>query len=188
MKFDLVNKSIIFATNAHNGQYRKGTEMPYIVHPLEAGVIAATMTDDEETVAAAFLHDTIEDTPVSKEELAKEFGETVAYLVANESENKREGIPEKDTWKIRKQETIDHISSCKDIRIKIIALSDKLANLRAINRDYNTLGEAFWQRFNQSDPSEFKWYYSSFLESCNELGDKQAYKEYAELVDKTFGK
>lgn len=188
MNSDLINKAIVFATEAHKTQKRKGTEIPYIVHPLETGVIASAMTDDDRVVAAAFLHDTIEDTGTDKETLTELFGERVAYLVANESENKREGTPEGETWKIRKQETIDHLKCCTDNDIKIIALSDKLANLRAISRDYAELGVKFWSRFNQSNPSELKWYYASFLDTCRCLENKQPYKEYAELIEKVFGK
>ena len=188
MKFDTVNKAIKFATDAHTGQYRKGTEIPYIVHPLEVGVIAATMSDDENVVAGAILHDTVEDTSTVIEDIEKNFGSDIASLVAGESENKREGTPEKDTWKLRKQETVDHLAHCNDIRIKIIALSDKLSNLRAISRDYNSIGEELWQRFNQKNPAEIKWYYESFLDTCSELSEKDAYKEYSELVKKVFGK
>ena len=56
----MVQKAIDFATKVHEGQYRKGTDRPYIVHPLEVGQIVATMTDDEEIISAAILHDTIE--------------------------------------------------------------------------------------------------------------------------------
>ncbi len=188
MNSDLINKAIVFAAEAHKTQKRKKTEIPYIVHPLEAGVIAAAMSDDDRVVAAAFLHDTLEDTGTNAETLKELFGERVAYLVVNESENKREGTPESETWKLRKQETIDHLRNCTDEDVKIIALSDKLANLRAINRDYAELGEEFWKRFNQSDPSELKWYYSSFLDTCKSLESRQPYKEYAELIEKVFGK
>ena len=57
----MINKAIEFATKAHEGQYRKGTKRPYIVHPIEVGDIVAAMTKDEEVISAAVLHDTIED-------------------------------------------------------------------------------------------------------------------------------
>lgn len=80
------------------------------------------------------------------------------------------------------------LNICTDKKVKIVALSDRIANLRAINRDYITFGECFWNRFNQKNPAELKWYYSSFLDTCKELSDTQAYKEYAELIGKAFGK
>ena len=57
----MVQKAIDFATKVHEGQYRKGTDRPYIVHPMEVGKIVSTMTQDEEIISAAILHDTIED-------------------------------------------------------------------------------------------------------------------------------
>ena len=75
----MINKAIEFATRAHAGQFRKGTRRPYIVHPIEVGDIVSTMTQDEEIISAAVLHDTIEDCEgVSREILAREFSERVA--------------------------------------------------------------------------------------------------------------
>lgn len=85
----MIDKAIAFATKAHEGQVRKGTSRPYIVHPLEVGEIISSMTEDEEVIAAAILHDTIEDCEgVTEEILQREFGERVAFLVAQESEDK----------------------------------------------------------------------------------------------------
>ena len=70
----MVQKAIDFATKVHEGQYRKGTDRPYIVHPMEVGKIVSTMTQDEEIISAAILHDTIEDTGVTYEDLKQEFG------------------------------------------------------------------------------------------------------------------
>ena len=86
---EVIEKAIMFATQAHEGQVRKGTDRPYIVHPLEVGRIVASMTEDEEIISAAVLHDTIEDCAgVSRELLAEEFSERVAGIVAQESEDK----------------------------------------------------------------------------------------------------
>ena len=85
----MINKAIEFATKAHQGQMRKGTKRPYIVHPMEVGDILSSMTRDEEIISAAVLHDTIEDCEgVSERILAQEFSERVAYMVARESEDK----------------------------------------------------------------------------------------------------
>ena len=78
----MINKAIEFATRAHAGQFRKGTRRPYIVHPIEVGDIVSTMTQDEEIISAAVLHDTIEDCEgVSREILARKFSERVAGIV-----------------------------------------------------------------------------------------------------------
>lgn len=178
--------AVIFAANAHAGQLRKGTDVPYIVHPIEVMGIAATVTTDENVLAAAVLHDTLEDTPATKDELCEKFGERVARLVAAESEDKQKDVPAHSSWKERKQATINHLSSCTDRDVKIIALADKLSNLRAVNRDLTQTGPGFWNRFNQTDPAEHLWYYSSFLDTLSELGDTAAYKEYEKLIADTW--
>ena len=184
----LIDSAIHFAVDAHAGQCRKGTKLPYILHPVETAAIAASLTGSAEVIAAAVLHDTMEDCGVSRDTLAHEFGERVASLVANESENKREDRPAADTWKLRKQETLDHLNSCKDIDVKIIAFSDKLANLRAIHRDHCKLGARLWERFNQSNPKEIRWYYEGVLLACPEFSGEPAYAEYRGLLDAVFGK
>src|SRR5690625_5860573 len=89
----MINQAIEFATIKHANQMRKGTEIPYILHCLEAGIIAANLTTTKETidndvVSATILHDTIEDADVSYEELARTFNKTIADLVSSQSEDK----------------------------------------------------------------------------------------------------
>ena len=182
----MIDDAIIFATKAHSGVIRKGSTLPYILHPLEAGSIAATMTSNEEVIAAAILHDTIEDTDTTEKEIKDAFGDRVAFIVANESEDKMKDIPKEDSWVIRKQATIDHLKKCKDIDIKIVALSDKLSNMRATHRDFIKYGKDFWNRFNVKDSKLQKWYYESFLDTCKELKEYDAYKEYKWLIEETF--
>ena len=164
---------------------RKKSSVPYILHPMEAAVIVGTMTDDSNLISAAVLHDVVEDTDTTVEQIKKLFGERIAALVASESENKREDKPAESTWKIRKQETLDHLKNAP-IDVKMITLGDKLSNIRAIYRDYNTIGEELWQRFNQKDKNQHYWYYKSIAECLSTLKEYQAYKEYVDLVEKTF--
>lgn len=70
----MIRKAAEFAAKAHEGAVRKGSRIPYIYHPMEAAVIVAQMTEDEEVIAAAYLHDVLEDTAVTAEQLEKEFG------------------------------------------------------------------------------------------------------------------
>ncbi len=186
---DLIGRAALFAAMKHAGQNRKGSGIPYITHVMEAMAIVAEMTDDQEIQVAALLHDTLEDTDTSGEELVHYFGERVAGLVAAESENKREGQRAEDTWEIRKQETLDHLRGAST-EVKIITLGDKLSNIRAMSRDYKALGDELWDRFNQKDPAKHGWYYRSIGEILGEdafIRDTEAYKEYVELCDETFG-
>ena len=186
MNVSILDKAIIFATQAHAGTYRKGTQIPYILHPLEAAAIAATMTNDVEVIAAAALHDTVEDTNVSLEDITREFGARISALVASESEDKQTHRPASETWQERKQATIDHLNSTATLEENIITLSDKLSNIRAIWRDYQNVGEALWERFNQNDKAKHGWYYNSVADALIDLKGYPAWQEYRSLVDKVF--
>ena len=145
----LLDRAIIFAVKAHSGTERRGKGFPYIVHPMEAMEIVSTMTADQELLAAAALHDTVEDTGVTVEELRAEFGDRVAGIVAAESDSTEEGLG----WHARKQAALDRLrSASRDV--KVVAMGDKLSNMRAIARDYAVKGDAFWNLFHASDPSE----------------------------------
>ena len=181
----ILDQALEFAIKAHEGQFRKGTQIPYILHPMEAAAIVGTMTNDDEVIAAAALHDVVEDTDTTVETVVELFGERIGSFVASESENKREDIPAESTWKIRKKETLDHLKIAP-IEVKIITLGDKLSNMRAIYQDYHKIGDRLWQRFNQKDKAEHYWYYSSIAKNLSELCDYQAYKEYCRLIEKTF--
>ncbi len=186
MKENVINKAVIFATKAHEGTMRKGSKIPYIIHPLETGVIVSGMTTDESVIAAAILHDVLEDTPVTYEQLFQEFG-TIAEFVRLESENKRRDQLPEDTWKIRKQETINHLKNEPKIEVKMIALADKLSNIRSIYRDYQVLGERLWERFHEKHKSEQGWYYKELLNVLKDLEDTLEYQEYKVLVEHVFG-
>ena len=181
----LLDRAITFAAKAHQGMERKGKGFPYIVHPMEAVCIVATMTNDQELLAAAALHDVIEDTDTTADDLKKEFGERVAMLVEAESDDKTGGS-KAETWHQRKQDTLDRLRNA-DLDIKIVALGDKLSNMRAIAHDYAVLGDELWNRFTVKDPAEHAWRYHALAEALNDLSDTDAYKEFHTLVNKTFG-
>lgn len=181
-------QAIIFATKAHAGAKRKGTGIPYIVHPIEAAAIASTMTADPDILSAAVLHDVLEDTEVTPQELGELFGPRILSLVQNETENKRRDLPPQETWKLRKQETINFLKERAGREAKILALADKLSNMRAIYRDQMVLGEELWQRFNQKDKKMHAWMYREISEALRELSDYIVWYEYNWLIDATFGK
>ena len=181
----IVDAAIHFATAAHAGQIRKAKQTPYILHPLEVGAIVATMTDDLEVIAAAILHDTVEDTATTVEDIDREFGPRVAELVAHESEDKREDQPAHETWRIRKQETIDQLCSAPE-EVLMITLADKLSNVRSMYIDQQQVGEQLWQRFNQQDPAQHHWYYQAIADATRPLHAHPAWQEYQECVTKVF--
>ncbi len=187
MNSELLDEAIIFAVKAHHNTERNGKGFPYIVHPMEAVEIVATISSDQELLAAAILHDTIEDTPVTVEDLREKFGDRVAQLVVEESDAEVEGNSKGETWHMRKQIAIDHLAAaCKDA--KIVAMGDKLSNMRAIARDYDAKGDGLWKIFHVHDKKEHEWHYRGLANSLSDLKDTLAYQEFVSLIDHVFGK
>lgn len=176
----MIKEAAAFAEQVHRGAVRKGTPIPYITHPLEAAIIVTMMTKDEELIAAALLHDAIEDAGVSYEELKARFGSRVANLVLEESEDKSK------SWLERKKATVDHLKTAgRDA--KILALADKLSNIRSTSRDYLLMGEEIWKRFNVKEKALHAWYYMSMAEVLRELERFPEYQEYVSLCGLVFG-
>ena len=185
---ELISEAIAFAVKAHDGMRRKKNELPYILHPMEAAVIVGTMTSDQKIIAAAVLHDVVEDTDVTIEEIEEKFGKRVKELVGAETEDKRADLPPAATWRIRKEESLAELKSTEDIAVLMVWLGDKLANMRSIYRDWKVEGDAMWQRFNQKDVKEQAWYYGSIVKLTERLSDTSAWLEYKKLTEIVFGK
>ena len=181
----VLDRAIVFAVKAHSGTERRGKGYPYIVHPLEAVEIVATMTNDQELLAAAALHDTVEDTDVTVEQIREEFGDRVADLVASESDTFEEGVSEEDSWHARKQAAIDRLGKAGR-EAKMVALGDKLSNMRAIARDYAIQGDALWNLFHAKDPKDHEWHYRGLADALRDLEDTFAYKEFESLINQVF--
>ena len=185
---ELVSEAMAFAVQAHDGMRRKKSTVPYILHPMEAAVIVGTMTDDPNVIAAAVLHDVVEDAGVSMEEIEARFGRRVRELVASETENKRTDLPAADTWRIRKEETLAVLKETQDMGVLMLWLGDKLSNMRAIYRDLKVEGDAMWQKFNQKDSRAHGWYYKSIARLTERLSHTSAWIEYNTLTELVFGK
>ena len=183
---ELLDRAIVFAVEAHAGTERRGKGFPYIVHPLEAVEIVSTITPDQELLAAAALHDTVEDTDVTEAQIREEFGDRIADLVAAESDVFPEGLSEQESWRGRKQAAIDRLArSSHDA--KIVAIGDKLSNMRAIARDYARQGDALWNIFHVKDKASHAWHYRGLLEALRELEGTFAFQEFESLVKQVFG-
>ena len=184
---ELVSEAIAFAVKAHDGMRRKKSEAPYILHPMEAAVIVGTMTDDQNLIAAAALHDVVEDADITIQEIEEKFGTRVRELVASETEDKRADLPPSETWRIRKEESLAVLKNTEDIGVLMVWLGDKLANMRSIYRDWKVEGDAMWQRFNQKDAREQAWYYHSIVTLTQRLSHTSAWLEYKTLTELVFG-
>ena len=185
---ELVSEAIVFAVEAHDGMRRKKNETPYILHPMEAAVIVGTMTSDQNLIAAAALHDVVEDAEIDINEIEERFGSRVRELVESETEDKRADLPPTETWRIRKEESLTVLKNTEDIAVLMVWLGDKLANMRSIYRDFKVEGNAMWQKFNQKDVAQQAWYYRSIAQLTERLKDTSAWLEYKTLTELVFGK
>lgn len=181
----LLDKAIIFATNAHKGVERNGKGFPYIVHPLEVVSIIASITSDQKLLAAGALHDVIEDTDYTYEDIKKEFGEDVANLVQAESDEQIPGMKPEESWKIRKEIALKKLKEAP-IEIKIIALGDKLSNLRAIYTDFKKVGENVWNKFHVKDPVMHEWRFRALADAFSDLKGTEPYREFCYIIDAIF--
>lgn len=152
----VIQEAINFAAKKHQGQYRKGTEIPYITHPFAVGMLLQKAKCSEAVIAAGILHDTIEDTKTTYEELTKHFGVQIANLVRAASEHDK-SLP----WHVRKQNTIDQLKDASFEEVQVIT-ADKLHNLQSIMADLASVGEQVWKRFNHGKPDQH-WYYASIV-------------------------
>lgn len=176
----MIRKAAEFAAEAHKGTFRKGSRVPYIYHPMEVALIVAQMTTDEEVIAAAYLHDVLEDTDVTEGELGAQFGLRVLQLVAAETEDKSL------SWKERKETTIRHLEAAP-WEVKQLALADKLSNMRTTARDYLMCGDHVWERFNEKEKESHQWYYRGLVEVLKEFEPYLAYQELKNLYEFVFG-
>ena len=175
----MIQKAAVFAAKAHEGMMRKGSRIPYIYHPMEVALIVAQMTDDPEVIAAAYLHDVLEDTSVTPEEIQGEFGARVLSLVQAESEDKSL------TWKERKANTVAHLKRAPR-EVKLLTLGDKLSNMRSTARDYMVIGDEIWQRFNEKHRESHRWYLEGILDGLEELRELAQFQELERLYHMVY--
>lgn len=183
LETSLFDKAARFAIDAHSGTERRGKGFPYIIHPMEAASIVATVTADPEMLAAAVLHDVVEDTDATIEQIREAFGNRVALLVQHETAPKDKSL----TWRQKKQRQLDQLASAgRDS--KIVAIGDKLSNMRGVANDYSLIGEKLWSRFHApGGKKDIEWYYRGLAGALFELSETLPYQEFLRLLDSTFG-
>ena len=157
---DMIEKAIIFSAKAHKNQTRKGTDIPYITHPVAVGMLLQKEKCSEEVIAAGILHDTLEDTDSTFKDLTEAFGDYVANLVLAASEGDKSL-----QWEVRKQHTIEMLKDASLEEIQII-VADKLHNLKSIRDDLILNGDNIWLRFNRGKRDQH-WYYASIVKALS---------------------
>ncbi|MBC5647473.1 HD domain-containing protein [Christensenella tenuis] len=175
----MIHKAIQYAAVMHKTQERKGTEVPYIVHPFEVAQILTAAGADEEVICAGLLHDVVEDTDATVEDILREFGGRVARVVASESEDKTK------SWEQRKQHTVNYLRGGADMDTMLVACADKLSNLRSIRYDIACSGTAVWNRFARGK-EKLAWYYGELIHALGPLSDYAMYMELEEIYEEIF--
>jgi len=161
----LLEKAIRRAASAHRHQTRKASDLPYITHPFAVMyLLAQSGCEDEELLAAALLHDAVEDTPVTLEELQQEFPQQVCGWMAVLSEKKKDDGGQARPWEDRKQDHIAQIRNASSGACAIL-LADKLHNLHSILFDLEREGRTVWARFN-APPERIFWYHQQMFQAA----------------------
>ncbi|MCK8825741.1 HD domain-containing protein [Fuchsiella alkaliacetigena] len=178
----LMIRALELAAKEHEGDKRKGRDIPYIVHPVEVAMILQEDGVDEELIAAALLHDTLEDTELSEEQLRARFNDRIVELVLGASEE----LEDRDntSWEKRKEHTVNYLKEAPH-EVKLIACADKLSNIRSMIRDYERVEDELWDRFNRGYEKQ-KWYYQSLVESLEDLQGIKMYEQFKLAVEYLF--
>ena len=176
----MIKKAIRFAVEAHKSQKRKGTNLPYIEHPVHVALLLTKATQRDEVIAAGILHDVLEDTDTTESILESEFGHDILMLVKSASEEDR-SLP----WKDRKKHTIDFLMNASK-EVQMIALCDKLSNIIDIEADLNKVRSKLWERFNAKYEDQ-KWYYESLIVALKNHDGSELYDEFSRRVRNVFG-
>jgi GTP pyrophosphokinase len=169
MLTERISQALALAVEAHTGQKRKGTDIPYVAHPMGVASIALDHGADEEQAMAALLHDAIEDGGVKYAALIREkFGDRVADIVEGCTDGVPDAAGRKAPWKVRKEQYIEHLKSASN-DVLLVSGSDKLHNARAIVEDLLRIGTAVYDRFTATQEQTL-WYYESLANIFSERG------------------
>jgi (p)ppGpp synthase/HD superfamily hydrolase len=172
-------EALIFATRLHQGQTRKGKDLPYISHLLAVTALVFQAGGDEDEVIAALLHDAVEDQGGldTLAEIRRRFGERVAMIVEGCSDSL---VIPKPPWLERKTNYLAHLATAPP-EVRRVSLADKLHNARTILADLEEYGEETWTRFNGGRQGSL-WYYQSLVEIFQESESGQMLREFSHVV------
>ncbi|MBN2412018.1 HD domain-containing protein [candidate division KSB1 bacterium] len=181
---DKIEKAILFASKAHKGQCRKKTNIPYISHPFTVAFLLMKEQCSEDVIIAGLLHDLIEDTSVTLQEIETEFGENVAKIVRDCSE------PDgRISWEERKNNTIQKLRNAP-LEVKYVACADKLHNICSMIADHKKYGDRLWKRFSRGYDKQ-QWYYRSIVRSLfyglNHVEPGSLFYRFRDKVEELFG-
>lgn len=173
----LYSKAVNFAVSKHSSQKRKGTSWPYVVHLYEVAQLLQESNCDNKTVIAGILHDTVEDTETTLNEIEENFGKEIRDIVDVLSENKL--LP----YLERKQLQAKRVGVAS-YKTKMVKCADCLSNIKSIYFDLKR-NERVWEKFN-STKENIKEHYHATIEAISELENEEIYYNLKEYYKKTF--
>lgn len=179
-----IQRALGHAIKLHDKQLRKGTAVPYSIHPVSLAMMLLEVNLHPNIITAALLHDVIEDTQWTIDDIEAHYNENIADLVHACTEQNRS-----EKWEERKRLTIMKLSELS-IDAKWIILADKLHNLYSMYSQYESTGEAMWEHFSRG-PEKQKWYYGqlkSQFEQENAISVSKLFMNYCYYYDALFGK
>lgn len=161
-------RAIELAAKVHAGQYRKGTNVPYLSHIMNVCKTLCEYNCSEEIITAGILHDTVEDTYLTLKDIELLFGRRVSDIVRGVTEpeklnKQRNNKVDVENWKQRKLHTLDFLKSHAHFDVLIVTAADKLDNIRVIKSGIQHKGENIWEQFN-AGRVEQEWYYTSLAQ------------------------
>ena len=179
-----LDKAMRIAARAHEQavQHRKGTDIPYIIHPVGVMMFASNATDDEDVLIACLMHDVLEDVDssiYSEQQMREDFSDRVVSIVKDVTKDENE-----EDWRIRSNAYLNHLEHDASDEAVIVSASDKIHNLLSILTDYETVGDALWDRFTTKSSQDQLWWYQSILSVIRKRNaPEELSKRLTELVE-----
>lgn len=185
---DGAGKALAVALRVHRGALRTGTDVPYMAHILRVAALVAEAGGDDQALAAALLHDTIEDggaPDALRREIKARCGSEVLDIVECLSDAAPYKDQPKNPWHERKTAYIDRVRESKDWRVHLVCLADKTDNLNSTLDDLATLGDSTWGKFSAPKDDQ-RWYYETLADvfRSGPLGGSALQEGYARDVDR----
>ena len=173
-------QALVFASELHRNQTRKGSGTPYVAHLLSVCATVLEQGGTEDEALAALLHDAVEDQggDSARRQIQGRFGAEVAAIVVGCSDTDQDPKP---PWRQRKEAYLEHLPHAPD-SVRLVSAADKLHNARSILQDYRQVGEALWERFRGGRDGTL-WYYRSLVAVFKERGPARLAGELARVVD-----
>lgn len=176
---DRFDRALVFASELHRQQRRRGSEVPYVAHLLAVAAIVMEHGGDEDEAVAALLHDAIEDQGgrETRDEIRRRFGERVTTIV--EACTDSWTVP-KPPWESRKRAYLERLAT-GSVSARLVSAADKLHNARSVLGDYRNVGEQLWQRFEGRREGTL-WYYRSVVDALARSGRTPLVDELERVV------